>query len=121
MALSYSVVHSATTALSHFLVHSHIMVLSDTLVHSTVLVLSTMVVHSLLVVLSRTLVHSFPLVLSRYMVHFRLCVPVRRCYVVGVAFLCKYVWFRWWCAVLYVIGYVMPVGKEEFDSPSLGS
>jgi len=41
------------------------------------------------------LVHSLNMVLSVVMVHFRLCVPVRRCYVVCVAFLCKYVWFRW--------------------------
>lgn len=106
--------------LSLELVHSVGVALSTNMVHSTALVLSQIVVHSTALVLSSGMVHSRSVVLSSFVVRFRLCVPVGRCYVVGMAFLCEYVWLRWWCAVLYVIGYVMPVGEEELDCPPLG-
>ena len=102
------------------MVHFDLLVLSSFMVHSSLMVLFRIMVHSAALVLSPGVVHSTMMVLSNLMVRFRLCVPVGWCYVVGMAFLCEYVWLRWWCAVLYVIGYVMPVGEEELDCPPLG-
>ena len=119
--------------LADWMTRSHSMLLSQKLPRSIFLLLSINLTRSRPVLLSIEMTRSCLMVLAHQVDSLIMVVtvtrwdsiylyaPVRGRNVVCVTFLIQDVWLRWWCVIPDLVGYVVPMGKEQLNRPPLGS